>query len=222
MVQLLLPSRARGEFDATIAAHEILQQRGGQALQVEAGRRIQVHSGIEIKELRGLYGAEIGEHLRMLQFADSIAGHGKCSHTIQADLGMPVVGRESSELKFDGQSRAAGRGQAVDVGVDAVGKRGQDCERIRGVAFIFGLHVAPITQSARVHVAGQSGRPQNLGEPSLARSFPKLHLKKPVLSCDGTLGEKQVMLVAGVNVGDTPVIAQDVDVGFKAFKVQMA
>ncbi len=90
----------------------------------------------------------------MREFAEGVAGHGKRGHAVQTVFRMPRVGRESSELKFEGQAGAAGSGQAGDIGIDAVGKCGQDCLCVGRVTFVFRLHVAAIAQGAGVHISG--------------------------------------------------------------------
>ena len=62
--------------------------------------------------------------------------------------------------------------------------------RVGRVTFIFGLHVAAIAQGAGVYVAGQSGRAENFGEPSLAGALPEFHLEEAILGSDYSLGEE--------------------------------
>ena len=45
--------------------------------------------------------SSVREGLRMLEFAESISRHGKCSHAVQAVFRMPCIGRKSCKLKFD-------------------------------------------------------------------------------------------------------------------------
>ncbi len=158
----------------------------------------------------------------MLEFAESIAGHGKSGHAVQAVFGTPRVGGKSCDLKLDWEAGTSGRGKACNVGVDAVGECGEDGERVGGVAFVFGFHVAAIAQRAGVHVTGQSGGAEDFGEASLAGAFPEFHLKETILSGDDALGEKQVMLVLGVDVGDSPAVAEDIDFSLETFHVYLA
>src|ERR1022692_4030989 len=122
---------------------------------------------------------------------------------------MPRVGGKSCELKLDWEAGAAGRGEARNVSVDAVGECREDGERVRGIAFIFGFHVAAITQGAGIHVAGQEGGAEDFGEASLTGALPEFHLKKAILGGDDALREKQVVLVLSVDVGDSPSITED-------------
>ena len=42
----------------------------------------------------------------------------------------------------------------------------------------------------------------------MARPLPQFHLKQAVLSGDESLGEKQVVLVLGIDMGNAPTVAQ--------------
>src|ERR1017187_3065322 len=201
----------RRELNAPIAADKILQQLGRESGEIEKGSGVERDRGIESKQLRSFLRAEFRESLGMFELAEGVASHRKRGHAGQTVFRMPGVGRKSSELKFDGQAGSAGSGEAGDIGVDAVGKRSEDCLGVGRVTFIFGLHITAIAQGAGVHIAGQRGSTENLGEPSLASAFPELHLEEAILGSDYSLGKEQIVLVLRVNVGNSPAITQNVD-----------
>lgn len=147
----------------------------------------------------------------MFEFVDGIAGHGKRGHAIQAIFGVPGFGRESGELKFEGKTGACGSGEVGDIGVDAFGKGGEDRARIGCIAFVFGAHVSAVAQGAGVEVAGKRGGSKNFGESSLAGAFPEFHLEEAILGGNDSLSKEEIVLVLGVDVRDTPTVAQDID-----------
>src|SRR5277367_3372034 len=120
---------------------------------------------------------------------------------------MPRIGRESGKLKFDWQTRSAGDGQTCDIGVDAVGKRGEDRLRIGRVAFVFRLRVATIAKGTGIDIALQGGGSEDFGQSSLSGALPELHLKEAVLCGDYALGEEKIVLVLGIDVSDAPAVA---------------
>ena len=202
----------RGELDALVAADEILQQIGRESGQDRVGSGIERDRGIEVEHLRSLLRAEFGEGLGVFEFAEGVAGHGERGHAIQAILRMPGVGRKSGELKFDGQPGAAGSRQAGDIGVDAVGKGVEDRSAYRARSF----HIPPSCRrdsaSARALMSrGRAEGPEDFGQPSLAGTLPDFHLKEAILGGDHALGKEKIVLVLGVNVRDSPAIAQNVD-----------
>src|SRR5579884_2936401 len=95
----------------------------------------------------------------------------------------------------------------MNVGVNAIGKSGQNAERVRRVALVFGLHVTAIAEQARISIALNRRFAQYLGKPSLPHSLPHFHLEKPILCGDESLREEKIMLVGGIDVRDSRVIA---------------
>ena len=156
----------------------------------------------------------------MLEFAESVAGHGKSGHAIEAVFGSPGVRRESGELKFDGQARTSSGRQTGDVGVDAIGEGGQDRQRVGRITLILGLHVAAIAQQAGVNITCQERRSQDFRQSALAGALPEFHLKQPILGRHEALGKKKIMLVLGINMGNAPAVAQDLDRMLKSWRFQ--
>ena len=70
-------------------------------------------------------------------------------------------------------------------------------------------HVAPDTAAAGPDVARQRPRPLDLGQGPGRLAPPELELEEPVAGGVVPLGEEQVVLVPGVDMGDPPPVAQD-------------
>jgi hypothetical protein len=199
------------ELDAMVAAYKVLEQTGSESRKVRAGCGVERYCGIEVEELRGLLRSHQSHRLCMLEFAESVAGHGKRGHAIEAVFGTPGVGRESGELEFDGQAGAAGRRQAGGVAVDAIGESGQDRQRVGRIALILSFHVTAIAQKTGIDIARQESRSEDFGQPSLSGALPKFHLKQPILRGDEALGKKEIVLILRINMGNAPAVAQDLD-----------
>ena len=156
-------------------------------------------------------GTEIDEGARMLEFAESIAGHGKSGHAVQAVFGTPRVGGKSCDLKFDWEAGTPGRGEACDVGVDAVGKCGEDGQCVGGVAFIFGLHVAAIAKRAGVHVAGTERRGRGFRRGVPGRSASRVPFERDDPERRRRPGRRTGRAGFGRRCGHSPAVAEDID-----------
>src|SRR5450631_2969256 len=119
---------------------------------------------------------------------------------------MPGLRFEAADLKFDREAPAARPLGFRDVRVDSRRERLQDRFRIRRVAPKFRLHVAAIAQPSRIQVACHRLRPEYLGESSLSRALPELHLKQPILGHDKALRKEKIVAVPGIDVRNTPAI----------------
>ena len=65
-------------------------------------------------------------------------------------------------------------------------------------------------------IARDRGGSQNFGEAASAGAAPKVDLEEPVLRRDVTLGEEEVVDGGGVNMRDTPAVAQDFHLAIEA------
>src|ERR1700730_17812957 len=120
----------------------------------------------------------------MQKLGDGVARNGEAGHAHQAVLGLPGLGRETSELKFQGKAGPAGDGAARDLSVDALR---EGLENLLGVGSVAGESLgggAAIGETARVDVALEIGRAKNFGEAALSHALPKLHLEESVLRGD--------------------------------------
>ena len=211
------------EFDAVIVADKVLQQFRRESRQIKLWIWIKRDRGIEVKKARR-FCAKVTERVRVLQFAEGVPGHGKSGHAVQAIFGMPEVGRKAGKLKLEGQSLALASwsSQAADIGVDAIGECRKDCLRVGRVTFIFRSHITAIAQSAGVYIARQGGWSENFRKPSLPSAFPNFHLEETILSSDDALSKEKIVLVLGVNVRDSPTIAENVDRLRQPWNMQLA
>ena len=62
-----------------------------------------------MEQFRGLIRTEFRQRAGVLELGDSVAGHGKSRHAIQAIFRAPRIGDESPKLKLDRYAGAARR-----------------------------------------------------------------------------------------------------------------
>ena len=109
---------------------------------------------------------------------------------------------------------------ALDVGVDAVHERRNDRVATLVVMPHLGREVAPEAEQAGAGVALQLAGSENLGNRSGRPPAPDLELEEPVAGGRIALGEEQVMLVLGVDVGDPPAVGHDLDRSDQAGRIE--
>jgi len=120
--------------------------------------------------------------------------------------------RQSSGCHKPGPYPAAwnsGGLQRDDVGIDAGGESGRDHLRIRAVGFPLGFQVAAVADGPGQAVALDGGRPDGFRQPPGADAAPEIDLEQTVARGDVALGEKQVVSIAGVDVGYAPTVTQN-------------
>ena len=105
-------------------------------------------------------------------------------------------------------SRAGSRFGPLDVGVDPLDE-GPDDRRAPGMIVAqLARHVAAEPQQPGPDVAGQRPWPLDLRQRPRGLAPPELELEEPVAGGVVSLGQEQVVLVPGVDVGDPPAVAQ--------------
>ena len=121
------------------------------------------------------------------------------------DFGRPVAGGDSEEPEFNRQEFGIFPGQ-VDEGVNAPDKGGDDLLPLGMIGIELLPEVAPEFQEPRPEVALDRFLSQNLGDRSCGLSPPELKLKQAVRSDIKALGKKEVVLVLGKDMGNSPPV----------------
>ena len=104
----------------------------------------------------------------------------------------------------------------ADVRVDTVDECPDDRRTVRVIMTELALHVAAVSEQPRPDVALELSRPEQFRHCPCRLSSPDLELKEPIPSRRVTLGEEEIVLVAGVDVRDAGVVTDDLDRGSKA------
>ena len=110
-------------------------------------------------------------------------------------------------MEFNGKFVAAG----FDEKIHATHKCFDDLASIGSVAFKFLFDVAAIPQQTGEAIARDGFGPKNFRQLAFTHASPQVELPKSILSRDETLSEEQILLCPGVNVRDTPRIAEHSD-----------
>ena len=98
-----------------------------------------------------------------------------------------------------------------DVCVDAIGVGRQNPLAVGVIAGpLCVVERTPVLQQTRQAVAFDGRRPEHFGQPSFELAPPPFHFPEAVLRHDVALGEKQVAGVLRIDVGDAPLVANDV------------
>jgi len=126
------------------------------------------------------------------------------------DLRSPSLRLDPEELELEGQKGGI-PADAVDIGVDALDKGGNDLSASRVVKAQLLAEVASVFEQARPDVPAELLRPQDFGHGSGRLAPPEFELEEAVGSDVEALGEKEVVLVSGIDVGDAPGVADDLD-----------
>jgi hypothetical protein len=77
-------------------------------------------------------------------------------------------------------------------------------------------------QGAQVDIRFQGGFPSELREAASGHSPIELHLPEAILGCAIALGEEEVIAILGIDVEDTPTVADDLDRGMDPLQVHAA
>ncbi len=126
--------------------------------------------------------------------------------------------RQPKQDKFQAELAAVGG----DIGVDPVGVGLQGIALLTGERFEFlGCDAMP-AEGADEAVTVEGGAAEDLGQPAGADAPPELHLPEPILRVNEPLGKEQVVLVGGIDVGDSQRIAVDLDRLLQAGRGQRA
>ena len=99
----------------------------------------------------------------------------------------------------------------LNIGVYTLDKGGDDLFPVRVIVLALLLQIAAKTQQPGTNVAVQGFGALNLGHRAGDAPAPDLKLKQAVAGRVIALGKKQVMLVLGIDVGNTPAVGQDFD-----------
>jgi len=113
-------------------------------------------------------------------------------------------------LRAIGQNAELGRQRAGgDKGVDAgaIGVNGGAGRRVAAVHL--GLRRARPGQGARELVEGHPQRAGDFGQPPQPQTAVEVHLEEAILGLHKALGEEEVVIVSGVDVGYAPLVADD-------------
>src|SRR5215204_3132004 len=151
------------------------------------------------------------------QAEDGIRDH--CVTGVQA-CALPIsprLGLEQAE-----ETKLWGEGFGREAGVYPSGVRSEDFERFwRAVLFRGGGDPAePDCTGETVELQGAT--PDQLREAPMPGATSQLHLEEAVLGVDVALGEEQVSLAFGEDLGHPKVVPQDLDGAFEARKVYRA
>ena len=106
--------------------------------------------------------------------------------------------------------------------VDAVSEGDGNAARVRAVTLPLAFEVAAELDAAGHRVALDEVRPHHLGQASLCRALPQVHLEQAVLRLHEPLREEQVFGVGGGDVRNAEGVAVDADVTTQAGEVQVA
>ena len=96
-----------------------------------------------------------------------------------------------------------------DEGVDSLDKRADDLRPPGVVPAQLPGHVAPESQQTRPDVASQSDFALDLGHGPRGLPPPQLELEQTVARDVVPLREEQVVLIPGIDMCDSPLVAQD-------------
>ena len=136
------------------------------------------------------------------------------------DLGRPAAGENAEEPEFYRQ-KARVVGYPVYIGVDSPDESGDDLLAVGMIRSELLLEVSTESQEPRPDIPQQRFLPQDLGGGPRGLAPPHLQLKKPVRGDIKALGEKEVMLVPGVDVGNPPLVLNDFHRVTQAFEFEL-
>ena len=157
--------------------------------------------------------------LDLLQQSGAVVRHESAVRELLADvaqqalmsrdhnLGRPFAGRDPQHAELGGDERRIAR-RFVHVRVYAVNKGADDCGAARMVARQFGGHATAVLEQARALVALQLATADDLGHRARGLASPHLELEGAIARRGVALGEKEIVLVLRVDVGDAPPVAQ--------------
>ena len=174
---------------------------------VEAARERDLDERIRLAASRGFRGSKARDG-QCKPDLRACAGERPCRHPQRDIVQRPGRWGDARELELHGQVVAV----PLDVRVHTVGKRGEDLARLgvvdRELAVVPGALILNQPEEA---IVLDSLRADDLGQAPAVVAPPQLHLPQTVLRLHVALREEQVVGVLGVDVGDAPAIADDVD-----------
>ena len=128
----------------------------------------------------------------------------------QHDIWSPSLGGNAEQTELKGQQVWLFLG-LLNIGVNALNKGGDNLFPVRVIVLALLVQIAPKTQQPGTDVAVQGFGTLNLGHRAGDAPAPDLKLKQAVAGRVIALGKKQVVLVLGIDVSNTPAVGQDFD-----------
>ena len=130
--------------------------------------------------------------------------------TCQHDLRGPGLGGNTEQTELKGQQVRLFL-DLLNIGVNTLDKGDDNFFPVRVIVLVFLVQIATKTQQPGTDVAVQGFGTLNLGHRAGDTPTPDLELKQAVAGRVIALGKKQVVLVCGIDVGNTPAVGQDFD-----------
>ncbi len=172
---------------------------------IQAVRHREIVWRIGIPEAIGFPDAEPRDVPRQLQLAGRVAERRRPQHEL---LDRPRFRRDTRDDELHGQVVRVLR----DERVHAVREGGEDPLSVRVIAGPLDVVERPaVFQQPRGPIAGDSVGPGDLGEATLGRPTPDLHLPQPVLRHDVALGEEEIIGGLRGDVRHAPRVADNLD-----------
>src|SRR5215204_4759315 len=135
--------------------------------------------------------------------------------------GSPARSAEPEALQAE-ETKLWGEGFGREAGIYPGGVRSEDLERLwRAVLFRGGGDPAKPDRTGET-VELQGATPDQLREAPVPGATSQLHLEEAVLGVDVALGEEQVSLAFGEDLGHPEAVPQDLDGAFEARKLHRA
>ena len=130
--------------------------------------------------------------------------------TGQHDVRGPILGGNAEQTELKRQQVRLFPG-LPNIGVHALNKGGDDLFPVRVIIPVLLIQIAAKAQQPGTDVAVQGLGTLNLGHRAGDAPTPDFKLKQAVAGRVIALGKKQVVLVCGIDVGNTPTVGQDFD-----------
>ena len=194
---------------------ERAQQPFGQAAadgRVGDGR--QIVRAVDRRQVGGALRPQLVEKPGAQQFRLPVARQPPGQHRAPGagGQGIPRLGAKGQQAEL-GRQRLGG-----DEGIDAGAIGGDDRGR-RGVAQVgLGAGGARPAQIAGELVEGDAQWAGHLGQSAQSQPPVEIHLEEAILRLDVALGEEEVVVVGGVDVGHAPLVANDLHRGVQAIE----
>jgi hypothetical protein len=118
----------------------------------------------------------------------------------------PGLGRGFQKAVFDGQGLRRG-----DKRIDAGGMGGEHGAGFSARDLVIGLGRLFQPEGAHQAVFGQPLGPDAFGPPAQGPMPVVIHVPEPILSGNKPLRKKDIVLVLGPNMRDSPVVSNDLD-----------
>ena len=177
--------------------------------QIQALGNAQVGAaGMQIQQLTRCVRSEVGQNPGQTQFGLEIQKN--AAQARHHNVRGPGLGLDAEQLEFDRQEFGLLPGLG-DIGVNAVDESGDDLLALGMVVVHIQAQVAPGLQQARANITVERLGALNLGHGTGDPTTPDFELEQTVAGRVIALGKEQVVLVAGVDMGDAPAVGQDFD-----------